>query len=188
MISSKSVNVSILLAILSACNVVTAFVPSTSLSQVVTRHSQGNNQNGLSMAPKFDKSTQRWIPTTDDEENGGYGPFGTLMRFGPKPVVTRFTNPDEYEQGVLKMMAQKGYDRQEAQGNFDAYLENPNDWAFQKIEEEKGGFKREYGKAPSTKQLALNGVWTCVVIWFFNDLISGVASGRYQFEPLFKFW
>lgn len=135
---------------------------------------------------KFDKSTERWIPTTDDEKNGGYGPFGSLIRFGPKPVIIRLLNTDDYEQGVLKMMAtEKSWDKQEAQGNFDAYLENPNDWAFQKNEEKKGGFVREYGKMPSTKQLGLNAVWSAIVFWFFYDLISGLAGGKYTIQPLF---
>lgn len=108
------------------------------------------------------------------------------IRFGPKPAIIRLINPSDYEQGVLKMMAsEKSWDKQEAQGNFDAYLENPNDWAFQKNEEKKGGFKREYGKMPSTKQLGLNAVWSGIVFWFFYDLISGVTDGRYPFEPLF---
>jgi hypothetical protein len=111
------------------------------------------------------------------------------VRFGPKPVLIRVLNPDDYEQGVLKMMASEaGWDKQEAQGNFDAYLENPNDWAVQKTEEKKGGFVREYGKMPSTKQLGLNAVWSGIVAFFFYDLIGGVASGKYAFTPMFKFW
>ena len=33
------------------------------------------------------------------------------------PVITRITNPDNYEQAVLKYMAQTNCDRVEAQGN-----------------------------------------------------------------------
>ena len=33
------------------------------------------------------------------------------------PVITRITNPDNYEQAVLKYMAQTNCDRIEAQGN-----------------------------------------------------------------------
>jgi hypothetical protein len=29
---------------------------------------------------KFDKSTERWSATTEDEKTGGYNAFGTLMR------------------------------------------------------------------------------------------------------------
>jgi hypothetical protein len=86
------------------------------------------------------------------------------------------------------MASEKQWDKQEAQGNFDAYLENPNDWAFQKNEEKKGGFVKEYGKMPSTKQLGLNAVWSGVVVYFFYDFIGGIVSGRYPFEPLLKFW
>ena len=86
------------------------------------------------------------------------------------------------------MMAAEKYDKQEAMGNFDAYLENPNDWAFQKNAEKKGGFKKEFGKAPSNKQLGLNAVWSGVVVWFFYELISGLATGKYSMpEPMIKF-
>lgn len=35
--------------------------------------------SALAMA-KFDKTTEKWIATTEDEKSGGYGPFGTLIR------------------------------------------------------------------------------------------------------------
>jgi len=37
------------------------------------------------------------------------------------PVITRITNPDNYEQAVLKYMAQTNCDRVEAQGNMVSY-------------------------------------------------------------------
>ena len=63
---------SFLLALLSIpCLVVGGFAPVPS-GRVTTSSS-------LSMA-KFDKKTEKWIATTEDEKTGGYGPFGTLIR------------------------------------------------------------------------------------------------------------
>ena len=36
-------------------------------------------------------------------------------------------------------MAQDGCDRKEAQGNMDAFLDNPQDWGYQKMEEKNKG-------------------------------------------------
>ena len=82
------------------------------------------------MVPRFDKKTNRWF-TDDPEEMDGssYGPIGSLYRAGPKPFLQRITNPDIYDQAVLKYMAQDKCERKEAQGNMDAYLDNPQDWA-----------------------------------------------------------
>ena len=38
------------------------------------------------------------------------------------PVITRITNPDNYEQAVLKYMAQTNCDRVEAQGNMVSFV------------------------------------------------------------------
>ncbi len=78
---------------------------------------------------------------------------------------------------VLKYMAQDGCDRKEAQGNMDAFLENPqgeftvlsyhicisldcsikqlltiytatkSDWGFQKVSEQNGAYKKDYANA-----------------------------------------
>ena len=44
-------------------------------------------------------------------------------------------------------MANEKVGRKEAQGNMDAYFENPNDWAYQKNVERNGGYKRDYANA-----------------------------------------
>ena len=110
-----------------------------------------------------------------------------LHRFGPKPALIRIANPDDYDQGVLKMMAKEKWDKQEAMGNLDAFLENPNDYSFQKMEMKKCGYKRDYGEMPSTKQLGLTAAWAGILVSFFYEMISSVASGRYPFEQLLKF-
>ena len=76
-----------------------AFAPTSSINAI--------RDTSLSMAPRFDKSTERWI-TDDPAEMAGasYGPIGSLYRAGPKPFFTRIFNPDTYDQGnyVLNML------------------------------------------------------------------------------------
>ena len=114
------------------------------------------------MVPKYDESTQRW---TDPSGETGYGPIGSLLRQGPLPLIQRLRDADGYEQGVLKMMATDGMTRNQAQGNMDAYLSNPNDWAIQKLEEKKTGVMYDYETANmDPKQLVLTGVWAIAVV------------------------
>lgn len=120
---------------------------------------------------KFDSSTDRWVPTSPEDEEG-YGVFGTLLRAGPKPFVIRIVNPDNYEQGVYKFMFNENMSRMEAQGNFDAYLENPNDWAYQYFQEKKGGMKKDYvNDGMDPKSLTLKGLWTGLL---FGLLARGI--------------
>lgn len=120
------------------------------------------------MAPRFDKSTGKWFTDKPDEMDGSsYGPIGSLYRAGPKPFLQRIFNAETYDQAVLKYMAQDGCDRREAQGNMDAFLENPQvsstqnwpsirkyvtnnqflppskDWAYQKVQEKNGAYKKD---------------------------------------------
>ena len=135
---------------------------------------QGVQRNvGVKMAPKFDAATQRWIPITEDEKTSTYGPVGSLIRAGPLPFFQRIVNADEYEQAVLKFMAQDGCDRKTAQGNMDAYLENPQDWAYQRMAERNGAPKKDFANAnTSPKQLVLTGTWSILVFWFAKEFIS----------------
>jgi len=62
-------------------------------------------------------------------------------------------------------MASDGVSRDEAQGNMDAFLENPNDWAFQRFEEKNGGPTYDYVNANvNPKSLALTGVWSVLIL------------------------
>lgn len=133
------------------------------------------------MAPRYNPGTGLWEATKPDEEDGSsYGPIGSLIRGGPSPFIQRLINKEAYDQAVLKYMASELVDRKEAQGNMDAYFDNPNDWAFQKIREKKGGFKKDYANANTDpKSLVLIGTWTGVLIWFFSDLIGGLTDGKY---------
>ena len=78
-------------------------------------------------------------------------------------------------------MAKEQCSRIEAMGNMDAYLENPNDWAYQKMaEKEKGAAVKDYANANmEPKQIILSTIWAGVVVVFGYDLITGVAEGRY---------
>lgn len=53
----------------------------------------------LSMAPRFDKSSQKWYTNDPDEMAGSsYGPIGSLYRAGPKPFFSRIFDPEQYDQ------------------------------------------------------------------------------------------
>lgn len=90
---------------LAAFGSVSAFAPPTRSLRILS------TSRGLQMVPKYDPSTQRWSPGSPDEEAEAYGPIGSLIRAGPLPFIQRIINPDNYEQGVLKYMAQEGVDR-----------------------------------------------------------------------------
>lgn len=150
-----------------------AFTAPTKSYDVLSSSSSSSRSSQLSV--KFDASTERWIPDSP-QDTEGYDAFGTLLRAGPKPFLIRITNADNYEQGVYKFMAQKNMNRMEAQGNFDAYLENPNDWAYQYLQEQKGAPKRDYvNDGMDPKSLILKGVWTGLVF-----AIAGRAFYSYE--------
>jgi hypothetical protein len=130
------------------------------------------------MAPRYNPATQRWEATTPEEEQG-YPPTGSLIRQGPVPFLQRLIKSDEYEQGVLKMMAKDStMDRNEAQGNMDAYLRSPNDWALQKVEEKNGAPKFDYANANMDMQdLVLTGVWTSILLTFVGRIVYVYSFG-----------
>uniref|UniRef100_A0A7R9W357 Uncharacterized protein n=1 Tax=Pseudictyota dubia TaxID=2749911 RepID=A0A7R9W357_9STRA len=142
----------------------------------------------LGMAPKYDPFTQRWEATEDEDYEGAYGPVGSLIRAGPKPFLIRLFSPDQYEQAVLKYMSNENVGRMEAQGNMDAYFENPNDWAYQKTVERRGGYKRDWATANTDpKQVTLSGIWAGIVVWFFYTLVNDSLAGKYPTQNLFDF-
>jgi hypothetical protein len=127
--------------------------------------------------PKFNKQTQRWekAPTAET----GYPLYETLLRNGPVPFFTRLTNPDDYEQAVLKFQAAEKCSVNEAQGNMDAYFENPNDWAFQRVQEERGGYKRSYGDPLDPKQVGLTVIWGGGITYYLSTLVYSLGSGKW---------
>ena len=136
---------------------VQAFQPTPSVQTSLFKTSSSSS---LSMAPRFDKSTQKWIPTSDAEmPSAGYDIWGTLLRQGPKPFVSRLVNPGEYEQAILKLMAGDKIPYIEAQASMDAFLENPNDWAYDRFNNPG----RDY-LTLNKKAILLTLVWSTVVV------------------------
>lgn len=119
---------------------------------------------GLAMAPRYDKTTNKWVPTSDAEmPSAGYPPIGSLLRQGPAPYFQRLFKTDEYEQAVLKFMAGDECSRNEAQGNMDAYLRNPSDWQYMRMESTRRGIKVDYAKLDK-QAIVLTTVWSAVVL------------------------
>ena len=77
-------------------------------------------------------------------------------------------------------MASEGCDRKEAQGNMDAFLDNPQDWGYQKVQEkEAGAFKKDYANANmDPKSVVLSTVWAAGVVYFFGDLALKLTRGE----------
>mmetsp|Transcript_13541 Transcript_13541/g.20632 ORF Transcript_13541/g.20632 Transcript_13541/m.20632 type:complete len:172 (-) Transcript_13541:153-668(-) len=155
------------LALLLCIQVAFGFIPG---NKIGARSS--NNKHALQMAPKFNKSTQKWEITDGTDTEGAYGPVGSLIRQGPVPFFKRVTDPDLYEQMVLKYMANDKCGRAEAQGNMDAYLANPSDWAYQKNAEKNGAAKYDYANANTDPgQLVLTGTWAVFVTSLLGRVI-----------------
>jgi len=96
--------------------------------------------------PEYDNIAQEWVITSPDQEES-YGPIGSLLRGGPYSIIKRCVDPYIYDQSVLKYMATDRCDRQEAQGNIDAFNRNPNDWTYRKLQEKAGKLKKkDFGK------------------------------------------
>ncbi len=136
---------------------------------------------------------EKWIPETDDETpDAGYSIGGTLLRFGPIPAIKRVFQSDEYEQAVLKFMYSEGCDRNQAQGNMDYYMRNPNDWFAVRLKEEKSGVKKDFVSIDAVKT-ALTLVWGVIVLVIGAKLAFQIASGELDlvssktFNPPFLF-
>ncbi|KAJ1448701.1 hypothetical protein M885DRAFT_538277 [Pelagophyceae sp. CCMP2097] len=124
--------------------------------------------------PEYDYATSKWSPGDDTE---GYNAFGSLLRQGPLPFLIRLPNEDAYEQSVRKYMATEQCSRMEAQGNTDAYLANPNDWALQKMNEKEGAPKFDYASAnTSKKDLGLTAVWVVIISTYLFSIFAPYAG------------
>jgi hypothetical protein len=131
----------------------------------------------LHMVPKFDKATEKWIPSGPEEMPGaGYDKLKTLLLHGPSPYFQRVFQPDNYEQAVLKYMASDGVDYITAQGNMDAYLNNPADWAFNKIQAKKTGKEPDYTTL-NQAQLVKTLTWAAIVFALGGRAIYSLATG-----------
>lgn len=143
---------------------------SVSLVAPTCTSSQGNpisfSSLSTQLAPTFDKEAAKWIPDSPQEEaSAGYGPIGSLLRQGPQPYFQRLFKADDYDQAVLKFMAgEPGLSRDEAQASMDAYLRNPSDWAYDRMEEQKFGIKIDY-LTLKTDKVVLTLVWSAIVFF-----------------------
>jgi len=124
------------------------------------------------MVPKYDPLTQRWTPSSEEESAANnYPVINSLLRHGPKAFISRITQPDMYDQAVMKFMAKDNVERWVAQGNMDRFNENAQDWAFERMEMERMGKTYDYVTL-KPKQVILSSIWAGVVFWFANDLFQ----------------
>ena len=80
----------------------------------------------------------------------------------------------------MMALSDSNLSRNEAQGNMDAYLRNPNDWAFQRFESQKKGIKVNYWDI-KPKEFGLVLVWSTVVV-------SVVGRGAYSLSEGIGFY
>lgn len=124
---------------------------------------------------------EKWIPETEEEiPEAGYGVLRTLLKHGPTPTARRLFQPQEYEQAVLKFMANEKCSRDVAQGNMDFYLRNPNDWFAIRMDEEKNGYKFDFVSLDS-KKVALVTVWTGLIVLFVEQFYERIQTGDIDF-------
>jgi hypothetical protein len=114
-------------------------------------------------SPSYDRATERWTKGQDDDGAYPYDAVGALLRHGPGPFIGRLTNPDDYEQNVLKYMANGDVSRSEAVGNMDAKLNNAMDWMYQKTAEKNGAPKVDY-TAMNKKDAAKSVIWALFIV------------------------
>jgi len=68
-------------------------------------------------------------------------------------------------------------DRMTAQAEMDAYLSNPNDWAYNRLQ----GYKVDY-LSLDQKQLTLNLVWAVFIVSLLSRGVFCVVTGDYFFS------
>lgn len=127
--------------------------------------------------PKFNPASEKWEYTADDQKpEAGYDILGTLLRQGPKPFFVRLFNQEQYEQAVLKFMAQDKVDRNVAQGNMDAFFENAQDWMYYRVQAENGAYAPDYVTLNGSK-LVKTVVWgtgiTSLLSWGVYCIFTG---------------
>ena len=131
----------------------------------------------LSMVPKY--VGNKWIPQTEDDmPSAGYDVLGTFVRHGPKPTITRLFSPEDYEQAILKFMVTDQCDYITAQGNMDAYLRNPPDWQYQRLEDVKNGYEKQRDYVTiQTSDVILVVTWSAIVFAVVARLIYSITNG-----------
>lgn len=135
-------------------------------------HTAATTTTAIEMVPRFDPSEQKWFPASEEESaSANYPLIRSLLRHGPKAFFVRATQPDMYDQAVLKFMASDKVGRWEAQGNMDRFNENAQDWIFERMESKRKGYTLDYVTLDK-KQVVLSSVWAGVVFWFANDFFT----------------
>jgi hypothetical protein len=127
----------------------------------------------LSMV-KFDG--EKWVTERPEETSANNYPLiNSLLLHGPKPFLTRLLQPNDYEQAILKFMASDKVDRINAQGNMDKYLQNPQDWAYNRMEEQKKGVRYDYVTL-NPKQIVLVVCWSAVVMAVIARIVYSTVN------------
>jgi len=86
------------------------------------------------------------------------------------------------------MMARDDMSRSEAQGNMDAYIRNPNDWALQKVEEQRGAPKIDYVNANmEVGDLILTAGWSSILLAFVSRTVYLYTVGCDSFCQEYHF-
>lgn len=63
----------------------------------------------------------------------------------------------------------------------DAYIENPQDWGYQKMQEKNGAPKRNYATANTEpQQLVLTALWSIVVFTFLYFFIKDGVIANWE--------
>lgn len=73
-------------------------------------------------------------------------------------------------------------------GNMDAYIRNPNDWALQKVEEQRGAPKFEYANANmNVGDLILTAGWSSILLAFISRTVYDYTVGCDSFCQEYHF-
>lgn len=134
--------------------------------QVIPCNSFLTKQCKISCAKRSTTLNQKQFPSSD--ETNGYGPVGSLLRQGPVPFFIRIVNPKTYDAAVSKYQALEKCDRITAMANMDAYFQDPNGWAANKLRSRKTGVDIDYVNVNMDKgSLILTGIWATGIIGLF---------------------
>ena len=102
----------------------------------------------------------------------------TVSPDGTKLAFTRLTAPDDYEQAILKFMVTDQCDYITAQGNMDAYLRNPPDWQYQRMEDMKNGYEKQRDYVTiKVSDIVLVLTWSTIVVAVIGRVIYSVTNG-----------
>jgi hypothetical protein len=119
---------------------------------------------GSESRPQQFKDSMRILMKDDSVTGEGYGPFGSLIRQGPVPFFIRIINPQTYDAAVQKYMRLEKCDINTAQSNMDAYFEDPNGWAANKL---KGKTIDYENRMVDPSQIFLTSIWAIGIIGLF---------------------